>query len=99
MRNIIYGDELYSDYSDLSGFWQDVKGAVGSVAKGVYSLVKPVAPDIIYKQVTGRERPPEKVYVTPPPRVKPAVPTWVLPAVGGGILILLLSRLKTAKRR
>lgn len=94
-----YADDDYSDYQ-LGGIWDDIKSAVGSVAKGVASVVKPVAPQLIYRGVTGEAPPPEKVFIQPAPVIQPpAIPKWVIPVGIGGIALLVLSKLKTIPRR
>lgn len=95
MKKILYADsnysDLYSDYSEydyLSGIWEDFKSGISSVAKAVAGVVKPVAPELIYRGVTGEARPPERI-VRQPIIMKPTFPTWVIPA-GIGVLALFL---------
>lgn len=91
-----YDEETYDDYV-LGGVWDDFKGAVSSVFKTAVSVVKPVSQDLVYKQVTGQERPPQTV-IRQPIIIKKGLPSWALPVGLGALAILILPKLKKAIR-
>ena len=89
---IAYTEDYAKDYSNLSGLWDDFKVAVGSVAKGVASAVRPVASELVYRQVTGEALPPKEVVKQPVVVQKMGLPTWILPAGIGVVALLLMKR-------
>ncbi len=95
MNSVSASQEYQEDYSHLSGLWDDFKSAVSSVVKAGASVVKPVASELVYKQVTGEALPPKVVQVQPQYTVKQAsIPSWVYIAGAGAVGLMLLMKMK-----
>lgn len=85
-------DDYSEDYGHLSGgVWDGVKQVASGVWGAFSNLVAPVAPQLIYKQATGQELPPQTVYV-PAEQPKPALPAWLIPAGIGLLAVILLKK-------
>lgn len=102
MRNVYeIDDDMYSEYSHLGNLWDDVKSAGAGLFKTFVNVITPdkeTTSQIIYKKVTGQDKPPATVYV---PQTVSQTPEWVMPAVvlagGLGLLFIMKSQQKRSR--
>jgi hypothetical protein len=94
--------EYAEDYAQLGNSWDDFKGAATGIFNAVVGIVKPaaqqVAPQIVYKAVTGQQMPVQQANSGQPQPVvvvqQAGLPSWVLPAAAAAVGLFLILKLK-----